>query len=272
MSFTDPADYFLGQKTTAEGTFMPPVNSIDLMPEVYREFQCRFGDFSVNAAEFFHENSKVIRGSTRQISQNQESIDEVIEHYINTSYNFSPETIDNINDTPILPAFQWHQEVPECLHGLGINNYRRFYAIDAYVLTGNKLRKVLPNKQILVKDRVFDETKINKLHAAFYGPNAAAGQQYESFVFLVGCPWRYMMLFGVKGYRRMLMDLGAILADFDTEINSGALSQLEYFYDNEIDRFLDLDGIEQSIQCVLGTSKVKLNGNTVNINGSNGHE
>jgi len=252
MLFTDPADYFLSQRTTAEGTFMPPINSVDLLPELHREFQCRFGDLSVNPAEFYHENSKVIRSSTRRIAQNQDNIDSFIRHYIDTPYNYSPDTISDIGQSPILPSIQWRQQVPPAIHQLGIKDYLRYFALDAYVLSGNQLRKVLPNKQILVKDRVFGQDKLKKLQDAFYGPDREAGQKFRHFVFFVGCPWRYMMLYGPKGYRKMLMDLGHILSGLQPEIEKGEICLLEYFYDNEIDRFLDLDGIEQSVQFVLG--------------------
>lgn len=235
MVFIDPADYILEQQTTAEGTFMPPLNSIDLMPEVYREFQCRFGEQSINPAEFYHENSKIIRSSTRRIAENKESIDQIIQHYLETPYNFDPETISDINASPILPAFQWHQEVPKYLHTLGLFSPKRFYAIDAYVLTGNKLRKVLPNKQILVKDRNYNAEKLTKLTNAFYGPNKSATSEHDSLLFLVGCPWRYMMLFSAKGYRKMLLDLGYILGYYEKEIETGLMTQLDYFYDNEIE-------------------------------------
>ncbi|KZY45470.1 MULTISPECIES: hypothetical protein [Pseudoalteromonas] len=264
MPFIDPADYFLDQKTTAEGTFMPPINSIDLLPEVYREFQCRFGELSINPAEFFHENSKVSRHTTRRIAENQESIDQIIQHYMDTPYNYSPDTVSDMNVSPILPAFEWHKEVPQCLHSLGQFAPRRFYAIDAYVLTGDKLRKILPNKQILVKDRNYDAAKLEKLNQSFYGPSAGSVSTQDSLVFLVGCPWRYMMMFGTKGYRKMLLDLGYILGYYEEEMQSGKMTQLDYFYDNEVDRFLDLDGIEQSIQCVLGVTNDK--------NGANSHE
>lgn len=252
MPFIDPADYFLDQKTTAEGTFMPPINSIDLLPEVYREFQCRFGELSINPAEFFHENSKVSRHTTRRIAENQQSINEIIQYYMDTPYNYSPDTVNSMNSSPILPVFEWHKEVPECLHSLGQHNPKRFYAIDVYVLTGNKLRKILPNKQILVKDRNYNELKLGKLNQSFYGPNADLVSEQDSLVFFVGCPWRYMMLFGAKGYRKMLIDLGCILSCYENEIQSGQMTQLDYFYDNEVDRFLMLDGIEQSIQCIFG--------------------
>ncbi len=72
------------------------------------------------------------------------------------------------------------------------------------------------------------------------------------------------MMFGTKGYRKMLLDLGYILGYYEEEMQSGKMTQLDYFYDNEVDRFLDLDGIEQSIQCVLGVTNDK--------NGANSHE
>lgn len=280
MPFTDPADYFLSQRTTAEGTFMPPINCVDLLPELHREFQCRFGDLSLNAAEFYHENSKVIRSSTRRIAQNQESIASFIQHYIDTPYNYSPETVSDIGQSPILPAFQWRQQVPPAIHQLGIRDYLRYFALDAYVLSDNQLCKVLPNKQILVKDRIFGADKMKKLQAAFYGPDLEAGHTFRHLVFFVGCPWRYMMLYGPKGYRRMLMDLGHILAGLQPHIEKGALCPLEYFYDNEIDRFLDLDGIEQSVQFVLGVPSGTSSGASTGepsavpnpTNGANSHE
>lgn len=74
-------------------------------------------------------------------------------------------------------------------------------------------------------------------------------------IFFMGVPWRHMMLYGPRGYRIMLMDLGIILADFEPALQKSELVQIEHFYDNEIDKLLGFDGITQSVQAIIGAVK-----------------
>ncbi|MYH45672.1 MAG: hypothetical protein F4008_02585 [Gammaproteobacteria bacterium] len=251
MALIDPAEFFIKQASSIEGTLMPSLNSIDLTPQVHLDYQCRFGNFNVNPAEFFHLNSKLVRGSTRKIAANPEHVNSVIQSYIETSYNPAPESVDDMDASPIVAFELWRQQVPEYLHGLGQHSVERYYAFDTLVLTGNTLNKVLPGKSILWTDRLLTEAQLTAFNNALYGVAAEALSQSSSVLMIVGCPWRYMMMYGPRGYRKMLIDIGFVLSALNPAFEDGKAMMIDHFYDNEIDRILGLDGIERSIQTII---------------------
>jgi hypothetical protein len=72
-------------------------------------------------------------------------------------------------------------------------------------------------------------------------------------LFLVLAPWRYMVLLGPRGYRRALMDAGALLRacrSLAGEHGLRAESTLD-FYDHRVDEVLSLDGVERTVVAVV---------------------
>jgi len=255
MRHTDPASFFNNYAGAVEETLLPPVNSIDLAPQAHREYQCRLGNRVESIAELFHDNSKNIRGSTRRMFEDLQARDAIIKRQIETSYAPDSDKIRDIEKSAVMPRDVWRKRVPAVLHPLGLRRLRRFYAIDAYVLSGHELMRVLPGKSILWKERNLDDYDLELLTRSFFGPVEGDVDQFSALVFFIGVPWRHMMLYGPRGYRAMLMDLGIILADFEPAMERAELVHIEHFYDNEVDRILGFDGISHSIQAVVGAPK-----------------
>ncbi len=251
MALIDPAEYFIKQTSSVEGTLMPPINSIDLMPQVHLDYQCRFGDFNVNPAELFHENSKLVRGSTRKIASDPNYVNSIIQTYIDTSYNPIPESVDNIDVSPILPFEIWQQQVPDYLHKLGRHDVKQYYAFDTLILSGNTLNKILPGKSILWTEQLLSEAQLEAFNHAFYGVAVEALSRSSCVLMIIGCPWRYMMMYGPRGYRKMLIDIGFVLSTLNPALEDGKAIMVDHFYDNEIDRILGFDGVERSIQVII---------------------
>lgn len=254
MRMVDPAVFFESHPGAIEETLLPPWNSVDLAAMVHRDYQCRLGSRSENIAELYHDNSKNVRGSTRQIYCDQRSAEHILRHQIESSYAPDPDHIGNLQESAAIPRTQWTHDVPAALHGLGLKRVERFYAIDAYVLSDARLLKILPGKSILWLERHLDASDMASLHDSFFGPAAQAARNSGALVFFVGVPWRHMMLRGPRGYRSMLVDLGVILADFEPAMRAREIVQLEHFYDNEVDRILGFDGIVHSVQAILGAT------------------
>lgn len=255
MRHTDPANFFNHYAGAIEETLLPPVNSVDIAPQVHREYQCRLGNRTDNIAEVFHDNSKNIRRSTRRMFEDIEARDEIIKRQLDTSYAPDPEKIEDIEKSAVVPRSVWCKQVPTVLHPLGLRRAHRFYAIDAYVLNGNELLRILPGKSILLKERYLEHADIKALKRSFFGPLEGKFDEFAVLAFFMGVPWRHMMLYGPRGYRIMLMDLGIILADFEPALQKSKLVQIEHFYDNEIDKLLGFDGITQSVQAIIGVVK-----------------
>ncbi len=255
MHPVDPARFFHEFPSALEETLLPPVNSLDLPAMVHREYQCRLGSRSEHIAELFHENSKFVRSSTRQPFLDRKAFDAIIKRQLETTYAPDPEQIGDIAASPVIMREAWQARVPPCLHRLGLARIRRYYAVDAYVATEGELVRVLPGKSIVWRERRLDEADRAALRRAFFGPAAEVAARDPVLVFFVGVPWRHMMVYGPRGYRVMLTDLGTILADFEADIHAGRAARLEHFYDNEIDRVLGLDGVVHSVQAVIAAHR-----------------
>jgi len=248
----DPAEFFHVNSNALEETLLPPVNSVDLARQTHRDYQCRFGEKNPNIAELFHDNSKYIRNDTRRPSEKPAEIAAIIDRMQQQSYNPAPDSIGDMAASPVSPRQQWNTTVPSCLENLGLYRVEKFYCFDTLVLVGGTLSRILPGKGIVWQEALYDAEKIDHLPDCFFGPSAEQLSEFDALVFFVGSPWRYMMLYGPKGYRIMMRDLGHILGLHQPHLDSGEWTLLEHYYDNELDRFLIMDGLEHSIQLVVG--------------------
>jgi hypothetical protein len=247
----DPSQYFLAHPTSLEGTFIPPVNCVDLAAQTHLDFQFRFGKAAPHPAEVFHENSKRIRASTRAVAADQEAVETLIDRYMDTAYNPDPKSVGDLAASPIEVRQQWNSRLPTALHRLGLVHVRRHFSFDTLVLSKETLHRILPGKSIVWLEREYGPAQLQRFRAAFFGPGSTGFDAEATYAFIVGVPWRYMMLFGPRGYRLMLMDIGAILASLGAKSGDGPVQLVEHYYDNEVDRFLHLDGVEHSVQAIL---------------------
>lgn len=77
-------------------------------------------------------------------------------------------------------------------------------------------------------------------------------------LFLIACPWRYMLLYGPRGYRHTLLDLGRLLGYFQyrCEFDGHLLTIHQDFLDTKADDFVQADGVERSVYALLTFSPI----------------
>ena len=70
---------------------------------------------------------------------------------------------------------------------------------------------------------------------------------------MVGVPWRNMLFFGPRGYRRMLIDCGRLLAHLETRAAGSGVGLLPVLdlYDARVDGVLNNDGTERTTLLAL---------------------
>ncbi len=239
-----------------EETIIPSPNSINLEQTVESEFLHRFDAGKPHVAEMFHENSKLTPYSTLRIPEDDQKLEEVRTWYFSTAYAVKDKDIDpkktqdlriNIKDLPeflvcLLETFRQSETMTNLLYGL-----------DLCLLYDQKLYKLLAGTDYLWLDREYSNIEIEKVKAAILGVHQAILTKTTALIFIVGCPWRYMMLFGPRGYRHTLIDTGRLLAYLENKATANKLhfTIAQNFYDVQVDRFLFIDGVERSALAIL---------------------
>ena len=245
-----------GSKLKLEETLLPALNSLDLRRTAETDYLYRFSATSQNIAELFHENSKLSPHSTLTVPGDSSVVEDAREWYFATSYGigketFDPEHADRVKlDTvdlpePLRPLIERATEPGEMCDLL--------YGIDLFFRCENRILRALPTRDFVWVERSVEAPAWEQVQRAVIGLPGADPETPRHFLFLVGCPWRYMMFYGPRGYRRTLVDAGRLIGRLEHEAARRDLQVLvaEDFFDNQIDRFLLLDGVERSTLAVL---------------------
>ena len=135
------------------------------------------------------------------------------------------------------------------------------YAIDLLLLVGGRSYRVSPMNDWLWLDRLFTQEEGDALLRAIIGVPQKAMNAAKAMLAYVAVPARYAPFQGPRGYRRTLVDLGALL---ERSQDQAAEAGIELFasvdvYDNEMDQLLLIDGIERSIHAIAVLAPAELN-------------
>jgi hypothetical protein len=122
------------------------------------------------------------------------------------------------------------------------------FGVDLFVVTGNSVFRQLPQAEFLWSEFTIRPPQDQFLRASFPGMDSATVRETKTWLFLAGAPWRYMMFFGPRGYRRMMFDAGAVLAHLAGAADDLGLRPVVCydFYDARLNQVLLLDGTERA--------------------------
>jgi hypothetical protein len=166
-------------------------------------------------AELFHENSKLVPQSTLEVPGQTAAFEELREWYLRTAYAVREDDFDFRHEHA--PAVEV-RSLPNGLAGLlGIftqpgPDADLLFGLDLCLLIDHRLYRVVPRAERLWLDRMLTCADLSKFIPAVIGLPASSLERAVAMLFLVACPWRYMILFGPRGYRMTLLDAGRLLA------------------------------------------------------------
>jgi len=240
-------------KLLLEGTIAPSPHSIDLSHSATSDFLNRQIRKTPNVAELFHENSKVNPFSTLIVPGDDNMLNQVRTWFFDTAYN-----IDDVvfleNDTKLRLLYEnMSDQMFKLLSPFSQSGQctNLLYAVDLLVLNDSKIFRVIPQSEFIWTEKIVLQPDLENLLLSlrFKKFNTIDG----ILIFLVACPWRYMLLYGPRGYRHTLMDLGRLLSYFENHniCDSFKITVRQNFHDTTIDEFISADGLERSVYAVL---------------------
>lgn len=234
-----------------EETLIPSLNSVDIRRTVETDYYHRFSNKHPNVAELYHINSKITASATTGLPLSRAELAEARDWFYDSAYDLGEDDLHQPDAHHVclrtsqiggragalLAALARDPGLVELLHGL-----------DVFVLHQSRLLRVIPTRDFLWIERELNEPMRALLRSAFLPGTEVAAITAQPLFFVVGCFWRYMKFCGVRGYRMVLMDAGRLLAELERRVS---VQLFEHFYDNRLDEFLLLDGVERSVLSVL---------------------
>jgi hypothetical protein len=247
------------ERKLLEERIVPSPASIELERTAMSDFLQRLCSPSPHVAELYHENSKLSPWSTVTVPEDDRKLHEAREWFFSTAYALREEDVEPGEAHQIRIGLAG---LPEGLRSL-LRPFAQkgpasdlLYGVDLLVLHGHRLYRMVVRTEHLWVERRFTDAERAELEGAVLDLSDLALSRAGALLFLVGCPWRYMLLYGPRGYRHTLLDAGRLLGHLETAARRSnlPLAVAQNFYDARVDRFLLADGVERSALAILALS------------------
>ena len=242
-----------------ESPVIPSPHSVDLSHSAASDYLYRQVRLKPHVAELYHENSKLSPHSTLQVPSDTSMIEQVRRWFFETAYRVDEETLV-ANDLGLrIPYNQlpgWLQS-PLNLFSKPGSLADLLYAIDLLVLHDGMLVRIVPESDYLWIEREV-KNEVTLLPCLFWGSPPVRIEECSTMLIVVACPWRYMLIYGPRGYRHTLLDIGRLLGYFQYQYESYGypVTVHQDFLDIKADEFVKADGVERSVYSLLTFSPI----------------
>lgn len=239
-----------------EETVLPPSHSVELDTSAESAYANRLGAHQSNVAETYHVNSKLTPASPIGVRVNEDGLAEARTRLRSTSYRVREEDIEpELAHLVRVPHEQLPASVQPVLWSAATPGpvADRLYALDLMVLVDGAVHRQPVEANYLWREHQLNDAQQNLFASSILRLPADLVRAHEAAIVVVGVPWRYMLFYGPRGYRRMLTDLGVLLDGvrrIADDQNIRCASTLDFF-DARLDRLLLIDGVERSALAVI---------------------
>ena len=238
---------------------IPSPHSIDLSHSAASDYLYRQARAKPHVAELYHENSKLNPHSTLQIPSNTSTLEQVRRWFFETAYRVDEEILVTNGSGLRIP----YDQLPDWLQG-PLNPFSKpgsltdlLYAADLLVLHDGVLVRIVPELDYLwVEREVKNEATL--LPDLFWRSLPVRLEEYSTMLIVIACPWRYMIIYGPRGYRHTLLDIGRLLGYLQHRYASSGYPATVHqdFLDTKADEFVQADGVERSVYAFLTFSPI----------------
>lgn len=232
-------------------TLFPPLTTVDLIRTPEGDYLGRFIDNHRNEAELFHVNSRITPCSDTNRPIDPEYVRAA--HVWVRATGFVPRPGDirmgvAAKHGAVLGPEHLPAPLSAYLDGLSAVDAGWWYALDRYLLLPTGLYQLAGGR--LWCERLTDTAEHKRVTDTMFGlPEGQA----TAHLLLVAAPWRYLMVQGPRGYRRLLVDTGRALAEAEAlAARTGLVATTTLdFEDNRLERHLRIDGLEHTVVAVV---------------------
>ena len=246
-----------------ESPIIPSPHSIDLSHSAVSDYLYRQVKSKPHIAELYHENSKLSPHSTLHVPADTSTLEQVRRWFFETAYRVDEETLA-ANGSGLRISYD---QLPTWLQS-PLNPFSKpgslanlLYAADLLVLHDGLLVRVVPESDYLwIEGEV--KSKSTLLPGLFWRSPPVSIEECSTMLIVVACPWRYMFIYGPRGYRHTLLDIGRLLGYFQHRCEFSGYSAMVHqdFLDTKADEFFQADGVERSVYAVFTFSSINVNG------------
>jgi len=239
-----------------ESSLIPSLNSIELGKNVINDFLYRNISKYSNIAELYQENSKWNEYIIECFITENEIVKEVKRWYLTTTCKLKEEDIDYKEAKEI---FKDINSFPKELKNLFENLLKEseemelLYDVDILLLYKNNLYRCIPLSKYFILEKKMDERAISLLKNSIVDEATKYLDKSLGIFFIVGVPWRNMIFYGQRGYKNMFLQAGKLVYYISVTGSNNGLKILNFpnFYDNQVNRVLNLDGVENFVLTIL---------------------
>ena len=242
-----------------ETPIIPSPHSVDLSHSAASDYLYRQARLKPHVAELYHENSKLSPHSTLQVPPDTSMLEQVRRWFFETAYRVDEDTLVANGLGLRIP----YEQLPKWLQR-SLNLFSKpgsltdlLYALDLLVLHDGMLARIVPELDYLwIEREVKDEATL--LPGLFWRSPPVSIEECSTMLIVVACPWRYMVLYGPRGYRHTLLDIGRLLGylQYQCEFYGYPVFVHQDFLDTKADEFVKADGVERSVYALLTFSPV----------------
>ena len=260
---TIPDPLFQHIQRFLESSVIPSPHSIDLSHSAASDYLYRQVRAKPHVAELYHENSKLSLHSTLQIPSDTSILEQVRRWFFETAYRVDEETLVANGSGLRIP----YDQLPDWLQG-PLSLFSKpssltdlLYAADLLVLHDGVLFRIVPELEYLwVEREVKNEATL--LPDLFWRSPPVRLEEYSTMLIVIACPWRYMVIYGPRGYRHTLLDIGRLLGYLQHQYASSGYPATVHqdFLDTKADEFVQADGVERSVYAFLTFSPINADG------------
>ncbi len=256
---TDPDSFLKRIQMSLESPPIPSPHSIDLSHSAASDYLYRQVRPKPHVAELYHENSKLNPHSTLQIPLDTSILEQVRRWFFETAYRVEEEAI--VDNAPGLriPCDQLPSWLQDPLNLFAKPGYlaNLLYAIDLLLLHNEMLFRIVPELDYLWIEREV-KNEATFLPDLFWKSPPISIEECSTMLIVVACPWRYMLIYGPRGYRHTLLDIGRLLGYFQYQYEFYRYSATVHqdFLDTKVDEFVQADGVERSVYALLTFSPI----------------
>ena len=244
-----------------ESPIIPSPHSIDLSHSAASDYLYRQVRAKPHVAELYHENSKLSPHSTLQIPSDTSILEQVRRWFFETAYRVDEETLV-ANGSGLRISYErlprWLQGPLKCFSEPG-SLADLLYAADLLVLHDGMLVRIVPESDYLWIEREVKK-EATLLPDLFWRSPSVSIEECSTMLIIVACPWRYMLIYGPRGYRHTLLDIGRLLGclQYQHEFHGHSVTVHQDFIDIKVDRFVQADGVERSVYALLTFSPINV--------------